>query len=107
MTVTVRRTDGCLGPGCQFAKACATWPNGEWGYSTRRCVLEPVRPEAVLPDRALCLLTFSHFFIVHKKFSPSISSSGFRLRWAALEKKFRRHGHGSWSLEGCKGARIC
>jgi hypothetical protein len=28
--------------------------------------LEPVRPEAVLPDRALCLPTFSHFFIVNK-----------------------------------------
>ena len=44
----------------------ATWPNGEWGYSTRRHVLEPVRPEAVLPDRALCLPTFSHLLIVDK-----------------------------------------
>ena len=26
----------------------------------------PVRPEAVLPDRALCLPTFSHFLIVNK-----------------------------------------
>ena len=32
-----------------------TWPNGEWGYSTRRHMQEPVRPEAVLPDRALSL----------------------------------------------------
>ena len=29
-------------------------------------MLEPVRLEAVLPDRALCLPTFSHFFIVNK-----------------------------------------
>jgi len=29
-------------------------------------VLEPVRPEAVLPDRALFLPTFSHFLIVDK-----------------------------------------
>jgi hypothetical protein len=29
-------------------------------------MLEPVRPEAVLPDRALCLPTFSHLLIVNK-----------------------------------------
>jgi hypothetical protein len=28
-------------------------------------MLEPVRPEAVLPDRALHLPTFSHFLIVN------------------------------------------
>ena len=33
-------------------------------YSTCRHMLEPVRPEALLPDRALCLPTFSHFLIV-------------------------------------------
>ncbi len=44
----------------------ATWPNGEWGYNTRRHMLEPVRPEAVLPDMALCLPSFSHFLIVNK-----------------------------------------
>jgi hypothetical protein len=33
--------------------------------STRRHMLEPVRPEAELPDRAH-LPTFSHFLIVHK-----------------------------------------
>ena len=54
----------------------ATWPNGEWGYSTRRHMLEPVRPEAVLPDRALCLPNFSHVFIVNKTFnSLSLSLS--------------------------------
>ena len=38
-------------------------------------MLEPVRPEAVLPDRALCLPTFSHFVIVSKTpFSLSLSS---------------------------------
>ena len=29
-------------------------------------MLEPERPEAVLPDRALCLPTFSHFLIVNE-----------------------------------------
>jgi hypothetical protein len=29
-------------------------------------MLEPVRPEAVLPDMALCLPTFSHSLIVNK-----------------------------------------
>jgi hypothetical protein len=60
---------------CQVARR-ATWPNGEWGYSTRRHMLEPLRPEAVLPDRALCLPTFSHFLIVNKtslSLPPSLS----------------------------------
>ena len=34
-------------------------------------MLEPVRPEAVLPDKALCLPTFSHFLIVNKFLSLS------------------------------------
>ena len=50
----------------------ATWPNGEWGYSTRRDILEPVRPEAVLPETALCLPTFSHF-LIDNKISLSLS----------------------------------
>jgi hypothetical protein len=29
-------------------------------------MLEPVRPETVLPDTALCLPSFSHFLIVNK-----------------------------------------
>jgi hypothetical protein len=29
-------------------------------------MLEPMRPGAVSPDRALCLPTFSHFVIVNK-----------------------------------------
>jgi hypothetical protein len=36
------------------AMACRT-ANGELGYSTRRHMLQPVRPEAVLPDKAFCL----------------------------------------------------
>ena len=60
------------GPQTFWALLCvaerrATWPNGEWRYSTRRHMLEPERPEAVLPDRALCLPTFSHFLIVNKQ----------------------------------------
>jgi hypothetical protein len=48
----------------------ATWPNGEWGCSTRRHMLEPVHPGAVLPDRVLCVPTFSHFLIVNKTSLP-------------------------------------
>jgi len=60
------RIGGWGGPETVLALLCvaarrATRPNGEWGYGTRRHMLEPVRPEAVLPDRALCLPTSSHF----------------------------------------------
>jgi hypothetical protein len=55
------------------AERRATRPNGEWRYSTCRHMLEPERPEAVLPDRALCLPTLSHFLIVNKLFSLSLS----------------------------------
>jgi len=58
-------TDRCRSePPC--VRRRATWPNGEWESSTRRHMQEPVRPEAVLPDRALCLPTLSHSLIVNK-----------------------------------------
>jgi hypothetical protein len=38
-------------------------------------MLEPVRPEAVLLDRALCLQTFSHLLIVTELLSLSLSLS--------------------------------
>jgi hypothetical protein len=38
-------------------------------------MLEPVHPEAVLPDRALCLPTFSHHLIVNKLLSLSLQTS--------------------------------
>jgi hypothetical protein len=47
-----------------LAKACHM-AKRRLGYSTRRHMLEPVRPEAVLPDRALYLPTLSHFLIVN------------------------------------------
>ena len=37
-------------------------------------ILEPVRPGAESPDRALCLPTFSHFVIANKR-SLSLSLS--------------------------------
>jgi hypothetical protein len=37
------------------AERRATRPNGEWGYSTRRHVLGPERPEAVSPERGVVL----------------------------------------------------
>jgi hypothetical protein len=39
------------------------------------CPLEPERPEAVSPDRALCLPTFSHLLIVNKLLTHSLSLS--------------------------------
>jgi hypothetical protein len=36
------------------------------GYSTRRHMLGPACPEALLPDRELYLPSFSHFLIVNK-----------------------------------------
>jgi hypothetical protein len=53
------------------ARPSCQGPNEEWGDSTRRHMLEPVRPEAVLPDRALYLPTASHLFIVNKLLSLS------------------------------------
>ena len=49
-------------------------PTRQAGHMAKRRVgveyspsmLEPVRPGAVSPDRALCLPTFSHFVIVNK-----------------------------------------
>ena len=38
-------------------------------------MLKPVRPEAVLLNRALCLQTFSHFLIVNLSLSLSLSLS--------------------------------
>ena len=38
-------------------------------------MLEPVRPGAASPDRALSLLTFSHFVIVNKLLPPPLSLS--------------------------------
>jgi hypothetical protein len=48
-------------------------------------MLEPVRPGAVSPDRALCLPTFSHFLIVNKtSLSLSLSLSTMAVRMQAL-----------------------
>ena len=48
------------GPETVWALLCvaerrATRPNGEWGYSTRRHMLGPERPEAVSPGRGVVL----------------------------------------------------
>jgi hypothetical protein len=68
------------GPETVWALLCvaerrATRPNGEWGYSTRRQILGPERPEAVLPDKAFYLPTLSHLLIVNKPLSLSLSFS--------------------------------
>jgi hypothetical protein len=47
------------------AKACHVAKRRVGVQYSRSCD-GPVRPEAVLPDRALCLPTFSHFLIVNK-----------------------------------------
>ena len=40
--------------------------NGLLTPPVRNNLLEPVRPRAVSPDRAMCLPTFSHFLFVNK-----------------------------------------
>ena len=50
-------------PAMRATPPFSVWPNGEWGYSTRCQMLGPERPEAMLPDRALYLPTFSHLLI--------------------------------------------
>jgi hypothetical protein len=60
---------------CARCSRRATWPNGEWGYSTRCHMLGPERPEAVLPDRALYLLTFNKLLSLSLSLSLSFSFS--------------------------------
>jgi len=55
-------------------------------------ILEPVRPGAVSPDRALCLPTFSHFVIANKtslslSLSPSTARGPCSQKTAATKKK--------------------
>ena len=56
------------------AKACHT---AKWrvGYSPRCYMLGRECPQAVLPDRALYLPTFSHLLIVNKLLSRSLARS--------------------------------
>jgi hypothetical protein len=58
------RTDGgpCVYPPAKAEHMAKRRVRVEYSLS----MLEPVRPGAVLPDRALCLPTFSHFLIVNK-----------------------------------------
>ena len=72
-----------------------TWPNGEWGYSTGRHMLEPVRPEAMLPGRALYLPIFSHFLIINK---TSLSVS------LALRVEDEKEGRGKRKVSGKRKA---
>jgi hypothetical protein len=68
------------------AERRATRPSGEWRYSTRRHMLEPDRPEAVRPDRALCLPTFSDFLIVNKLLSLARARARAPALWARLSR---------------------
>jgi len=69
------------GPETDWALLCVaerrtTRLNGEWGYSTRRHMLGPERPEAVSPERGVVLTDIhSHLLIVNKplSLSPSLS----------------------------------
>ncbi len=47
------------------ARSCPSSPSHTHSH-THTHMLEPVRPGAVLPDRTLCLTTFSNFLIVNK-----------------------------------------
>jgi hypothetical protein len=54
-------------PPCVYPPAKAGYmANRRVGVEYSPSMLEPVRPGAVSPDRALCLPTFSHFVIVNK-----------------------------------------
>ncbi len=58
------------------AERRATRPNGEWGYSNRRHMLGPERPEAVLPERGVVLTDIhSHLLIVNNLLSLSLPPS--------------------------------
>ena len=77
------RVDDWGGPETVWALLCvaerrATRPNGEWGSSTRRHMLGPERPEAVLPQRGVVLtdLQSTTLLIVNKLLSSlSVSLS--------------------------------
>ena len=62
--------DGGLSP-LVSAKACLM-AKRRVGVEYSPSMLEPVRPGAVSPGRALCFPTFSHFSIVNKNFSTSL-----------------------------------
>ena len=80
---TLRERDGDsgdgLGPLVCCRKACHK-AKRRVGDSTRRQMLGPERPEAVLPDRALYLPTFSHLLIVNKQ--TSLSRCSFEIQYA-------------------------
>jgi hypothetical protein len=69
------------------------YPPAKAGHMAKRRVgvehspsmLEPVRPGAVSPDRALYLPTFSHFVIVNKNFNLSLSQHFYRSHIGAAE----------------------
>jgi hypothetical protein len=80
----IGRTDAGLSP-LIVPQRRARWPSGEWGYSTRRHMLEPVRPEAVLPDRTLYLPTFSHITLV--AWGAGVCSPATRTRWCPWPRR--------------------
>ncbi len=56
----------CVRQACHMAKRSV-------GLECSTSTLEPVRPGAVSPDRALCSMTFSHFLIINKNLSFSLT----------------------------------
>jgi hypothetical protein len=71
-------------------------------------MLEPVRPGAESPDRALCLPTFSHFVIVNKtslslflSFSLSLSLSDPLVRRAGRDHPFPVSAGSPWREREC------
>ena len=70
------------------AKRRATRPNGEWGYSTRRHMLGPERPEAVSPERDVVLTDLQSSIDCQQTFlslslSLSLSSTSCRILYIA------------------------
>ena len=90
------------GPETVWALLCvaerrATRPNGEWGYSTRRHMLGPERPEAALLDRALYYCTYRPPVIsLSRSLALSLSLSLSRARLIV-------HGTTHWRLDDTQG----
>ena len=85
----------------------AKWPNGAGGYSTRRHMLEPVRPAAVLANRQGVVLTDRQSLLdSQKNFSLCLSLHGLTPKrqhtsWYARRERYTQ------PLQGTRNRSIC
>ena len=92
-----RRRRSCA-PLCLPTRQAGHMAKRRVGVEYSPSMLEPVRPGAVSPDRALCLPTFSHFVIVNKtslSLPPHILFINTQeMITISLETPFTVHGNG-------------